>query len=211
MLPHKIKELSLFIVKYFAIGGLIVWGGLVVLLGTQAFQTMTPSTPTATGTTLSVNNSTGTYLAMRWRAPCSSGTAMIYEDKCLDLMTWTAANRTACFAKKWGGWISVNPEHLNAVNAPAYLIWNYYGTASPNARWGMKTWAVAAYSSTAGPYYSSYTNSAASLTIYGNNVVSGNAYPTGVPWMAPIIDYTNTTVDNSWVSFVCAYFRDLGN
>lgn len=100
MVPQKIKQGFTFIFRYLAIGALFVAGGMAVLLGTQAFQTMSPSTPTATGTTLANNNSTGTYLAMRGRAPCSSGTAIAYEDKCLDLMTWTAANRTACFAKK---------------------------------------------------------------------------------------------------------------
>lgn len=100
MIPQNIKNMLVFALRYLAIGAFFVSGGMMVLLGTQAFQTMSPATPTATGTTLASNNSTGTYLAMRGRAPCSSGTAIVYEDKCLDLMTWTAANRTACFAKK---------------------------------------------------------------------------------------------------------------
>lgn len=56
MIPQKIKEVSLFGAKYLAIGVLFTMGVGIALLGAYAFQTMSPSTPSATGT-LDTNNS----------------------------------------------------------------------------------------------------------------------------------------------------------
>lgn len=219
MLSQKIKSSLEFAGRYLAIGALFASGGLVVLLGVNAFQTSTVS-PTSTGSGASYatyNTSTGAALMMKDRSTCTRAGAVVYENMCLEKMAFNTTQTAVCSGLN--GWISFRPDHAWAV--PGIGSYAVMRLSATNYTIGVK---VIPYS--AGGGYNTTTYGSLSMLYAMNYVNEGGGYagsdsrtnmtnnqdsvwsnvPT-FPWIARVWSYAIDASSTSY-NFVCAYYRD---